>query len=113
MGLVRAPRDVFPSLHVGLSAVVLWYAWKHGKTAFLLLLPFVAGNWISTLYLRYHYLIDVLVGFVVAFLGVLLARAALRLERRLQTTYAIANPIWAAILIRYMCRHDGKFSADL
>lgn len=86
MGLVRAPRDAFPSLHVGLSAVVLWYAWKHGKTAFLLLLPFVAGNWIATIYLRYHYLIDVLAGFVVAFLGVLLARAALRLETRLQTT---------------------------
>lgn len=85
MGLMRAPRDAFPSLHAGLSAVVLWYSWKYGKVAFLILLPFVVGNWISTLYLRYHYLTDVLAGFVVAWLSVVLAGAALRLEARLQT----------------------------
>ena len=67
---------------VALFAFIIALMWLLGDV----LLPFVAGNWIATLYLRYHYLIDVLAGFVVAFLGVMLARAALRLETRLQTT---------------------------
>ena len=77
----RAPRDVFPSLHVGLSALTLWYAWRRGRLPFLLLLPFVVGNWVSTLYLRYHYTVDLAVGFAVTVLGVIVARLALRLER--------------------------------
>src|SRR5437763_7834817 len=77
----RAPRDAFPSLHVGLSALTLWYAWRAGRLPFLLLLPFVVGNWVSTLYLRYHYTVDLAVGFAVTVLGVIVARLALRLER--------------------------------
>jgi membrane-associated phospholipid phosphatase len=81
----RSPRDVFPSLHVAISALVLWYGWRRGRVAFLLLLPFVVGNWVSTLYLRYHYLVDVVAGFATTVLAILLARLALRLETKLQT----------------------------
>lgn len=59
----RAPRDAFPSLHVGISALLLVYAWRGSRWLGLLLLPVIVGNWISTVYLRYHYLIDVLAGF--------------------------------------------------
>jgi membrane-associated phospholipid phosphatase len=59
----RVPRDAFPSLHIGLSALLLLYAWRSSRWFGLLLLPLVVGNWISTIYLRYHYLVDVLAGF--------------------------------------------------
>ena len=33
-------------------------------------------------------------------------------EGRNQTTYATTKPIWATIIIRYMCVHDGWFSTS-
>src|SRR5262249_44845016 len=53
------PRDVFPSLHVGLSALLLVYSWRANKIFALITLPFVVGNWLATVYLRYHYTIDI------------------------------------------------------
>jgi membrane-associated phospholipid phosphatase len=79
----RAPRDVFPSLHVGLSTIVLWYGAKLGRGWLLVLLPLVVANWISTIYLRYHYMIDVIAGWGVAVLAIMLARVLLDFEARL------------------------------
>ena len=70
MDAARAPRDIFPSLHVGLSTIVLWYGAKLGRRWLWVLLPLVVGNWISTVYLRYHYLVDVLAGWAVAALAI-------------------------------------------
>jgi membrane-associated phospholipid phosphatase len=58
--------DVFPSLHCAVSTYMLvfdsWYKrWRFRIYA----LPCV-GLWISTIYLRYHYFIDVIVGFALA-----------------------------------------------
>ena len=78
----RAPRDAFPSLHVGLSSIVLWYGFRRSRATGLVLLPLVLGNWLSTVYLRYHYLVDVLAGWVTAAAGVALSNALLRLEAR-------------------------------
>lgn len=68
--------DVFPSLHCAISTYMLlfdrWYKrWRFRIYA----LPCV-GLWISTIYLRYHYLIDVLVGFVLAAIMLWLARGS-------------------------------------
>jgi membrane-associated phospholipid phosphatase len=62
MDALRAHRDVFPSLHVALSGLVLLYAWRASRPLAVVLMPFVVGNWVSTIYLRYHYLIDVVAG---------------------------------------------------
>ena len=83
--LARAPRDVFPSLHVAVSAIVLWYAWRRGRTAFAVVLPLVLGNWFSTLYLRYHYFIDVVAGWVAAAVSIAASRWLLRIEERLRS----------------------------
>jgi len=90
MDAARAPRDVFPSLHVGVSAVVLWYAYRRGKVWFWLFLPWVMGNWAATLYLRYHYSIDVLAGWAVAASAIAITEALLRLEARRSSTTAKA-----------------------
>ena len=80
----RAPRDVFPSLHVGISTIVLVFARKRGRIAFWIVLPLVAANWMSTLYLRYHYMVDVIAGWAVAPLAVAAGAAFLALEDRLR-----------------------------
>jgi membrane-associated phospholipid phosphatase len=66
MDYARITRDVFPSLHVGISFVVWLYAWRNSKKLFWILSPFILSLWFSTVYLRYHYLIDCVVGFILA-----------------------------------------------
>ncbi|HUY15435.1 MAG TPA: phosphatase PAP2 family protein [Terriglobia bacterium] len=66
MDYARISRDVFPSLHVGISFVVWLYAWRNSKALFWILSPFILSLWFSTVYLRYHYLIDCVVGFILA-----------------------------------------------
>ncbi|HKS24138.1 MAG TPA: phosphatase PAP2 family protein [Thermoanaerobaculia bacterium] len=76
----RAMRDVFPSLHVAISSIVLWYAWRRGRALFLVALPLVVANWMSTLYLRYHYMVDVCAGWLTAVVAIALAAWILRVE---------------------------------
>lgn len=78
----RASRDVFPSLHVGLSTIVLYYAGRRGRTWFAAFLPLVLANWLSTVYLRYHYLVDVIAGWLTAWLAIALAKVLLSAEER-------------------------------
>lgn len=84
MDAARAPRDVFPSLHVGVSTIVLWYGLKLGRSWGWILAPLVAANWLSTIYLRYHYLVDVFAGWLVAAAAIWAAHELLGLERRLK-----------------------------
>lgn len=62
MDFARIRRDVFPSLHVGISFVVWLYAYRNSRPLFWILSPFVLSLWFSTVYLRYHYLVDVVAG---------------------------------------------------
>lgn len=66
MDFARIQRDCFPSLHVGLSFLVWLYAWRNSKGLFWMLAPFILSLWFSTVYLRYHYLVDVLAGLLLA-----------------------------------------------
>jgi membrane-associated phospholipid phosphatase len=84
---IRAPRDVFPSLHVGVSTIVLVLSRRRSRRLFLVLLPLVVLNWISTVYLRYHYFIDVVAGWATAWLSIALARQLLRAEDRIRRRF--------------------------
>ena len=66
MDFARIRRDVFPSLHVGISFVVWLYAWRNSKRLFWILSPIILSLWLSTVYLRYHYLIDCIAGLALA-----------------------------------------------
>jgi membrane-associated phospholipid phosphatase len=66
MDFARIRRDVFPSLHVAISFVVWLYAYRNSKKLFWILSPLVLSLWLSTIYLRYHYLIDVVAGLILA-----------------------------------------------
>lgn len=57
-------RDAFPSGHTGVALTVLFLAFKFEKKLFWLFLPLVSALIVSTVYLRYHYVVDVLAGII-------------------------------------------------
>lgn len=59
----------FPSGHTGLACVVLLITWHVQLSLFYCILPFALGLIISTIYGRFHYLIDVIVGFFYALIA--------------------------------------------
>ncbi len=86
---LRAPDDVFPSLHVAISLLCLIEARRTWKWFFRLILPWVVGNWISTVFLRYHYIIDCLAGAALAVAAHYLCHALVKFEERLKN---LVNP---------------------
>jgi membrane-associated phospholipid phosphatase len=58
--------DVFPSLHIAVSTFILLFDRHFVRWRYYAYLGPAIGLWIATLYLRYHYGIDVVVGFVLA-----------------------------------------------
>ena len=54
-----------PSSHVAVALVVLMLAWTYRKRMAFYMTPFVLGLFVATVYNRYHYVSDVLAGFVV------------------------------------------------
>lgn len=65
--LEHTKLDVFPSGHTMITVVVLIVAWRRARKVFWWLLPFGAALIVSTVYCRYHYVIDVIAGIVLAF----------------------------------------------
>ena len=62
----RVGFDCFPSLHVGIPLLLSFYIRDYRRKLFPLMLLYVATMCLATIYLRYHYLIDVLVAFLFA-----------------------------------------------
>jgi membrane-associated phospholipid phosphatase len=58
----HAERAAFPSLHAAVSCLSLVYAWKYCRWFFPVLLVFVCGLLVSTVYLRHHWVVDLLAG---------------------------------------------------
>jgi membrane-associated phospholipid phosphatase len=58
----QAARAAFPSLHSAVSCLSLVYAWRYVRWYFPILLIFVAGLLVSTVYLRHHWVVDLLAG---------------------------------------------------
>jgi membrane-associated phospholipid phosphatase len=59
-------RAAFPSLHAAASTVALVYAWRFVRRWFWVALPFAVGLWASTIYLRHHYFVDLVAGWLLA-----------------------------------------------
>ncbi len=66
--LEHTKMDVFPSGHTMIATVVLLVAFARMRRLFWILLPVVTALLISTVYCRYHYVVDVIAGIVLAFL---------------------------------------------
>ncbi len=62
------PRDAFPSLHTANAVTMLLVAWKHDRRAFAVCLLPCCVLVFSTVYLRFHYVVDVAAGAALAVL---------------------------------------------
>ena len=56
----------FPSSHVGMSLIFLILSWKYIRKSFWIILIPVILLWFATVYIKAHYLIDVIGGFLSA-----------------------------------------------
>ncbi len=56
----------FPSSHVAIAAVVLYYTVRYARSAVWVIGPLVISLMVATVYCRYHYAIDVLAGLATA-----------------------------------------------
>jgi membrane-associated phospholipid phosphatase len=59
-------RDCMPSGHTQIVLMVLFLAYRYQKFLFYLFFPIISALILSTVYLRYHYVIDLLVGMALA-----------------------------------------------
>ncbi len=64
-------RDAFPSGHTAIALTVLYLTFKYKRLLFWIYLPIIILLIFSTVYCRYHYVIDVLAG--IAFTGLTIA----------------------------------------
>lgn len=68
--LGEAPTAAFPSSHVGISWIVLFWLFRNRKMSAVFLLPFVLILMAATVYIKAHYFVDVAAGFITApFIG--------------------------------------------
>jgi membrane-associated phospholipid phosphatase len=83
----RVHGAAFPSEHVAGSVAALWGAWRHRRWLFWVMAPLVLSMCVSTIWGRYHYVVDVLAGMVTGTLGyvigswIMKARGAVAEER--------------------------------
>jgi len=69
-GIDSTQRNCFPSLHVALSTIALLMVGKLRRGEKAVFAALVLILWFSTLYLRYHYFIDLLAGWSLAIFSV-------------------------------------------
>ena len=77
-------RDAFPSGHTMLTLVTLIYAFRFKSRVRWILLPLGLSLIISTIFLRYHYVIDVLAGIAFAIFAVKSLPAVMRFVDRFE-----------------------------
>jgi membrane-associated phospholipid phosphatase len=58
----HASRAAFPSLHAAVSLVTIWYAWRYCRWYVPVLVVVTGGLLVSTVYLRHHYVVDLIAG---------------------------------------------------
>jgi membrane-associated phospholipid phosphatase len=62
------PTGAFPSSHVGITVILLIILFKNSRRWFYYLLPVSILLFMATVYIKAHYVVDVIAGFIVSFL---------------------------------------------
>ncbi len=68
-------RDAFPSGHTGIALTVLYLSRRYARELYRFFLPCVLALIVSTVYCRYHYVVDVLGGILLALITIFLGEA--------------------------------------
>jgi hypothetical protein len=87
--------DAFPSIHVAVSMYLLAFDHRHYRRRFWCVLVPCVALWISTVYLRYHYCVDVAAGAGLAAVGLSVAARyeGLSLKTRIPVKSMDAAPV--------------------
>jgi len=78
----RVRGAAFPSEHVAGSVAALWGAWRHRRWLFWVMLPLVLCMCVSTVWGRYHYVVDIFGGMVTGTLGFVIGKWLMRKDER-------------------------------
>ena len=62
----EAPTAAFPSSHVGISWIIIFWLYQNFRKSVKYFLPFVILLMFSTVYIKAHYFVDVVAGFLTA-----------------------------------------------
>src|SRR6266481_1252547 len=81
----RVRGAAFPSEHVAGSVAALWGTWQHRRWLFWAMLPLVTCMCVSTIWGRYHYVVDVIGGIVTGTLGYVIGRWMMKTRGALAT----------------------------
>jgi len=100
-----AQKDIFPSLHTAGPVFLSIFSFRHrDKLPFKYTWPFVsffaANIVIATMFLRWHYLIDVLAGLTLAATGCALAAKISRREVQYRAENGL-QPVWPPIFLPF------------
>jgi len=72
--LENIQRDAFPSGHTEITLLTMFFAWRYSKIFFWILSVLGTSLIVSTVILRYHYVIDVIAGILLTIIVLLLCR---------------------------------------
>ncbi len=75
---VHGPGGTIPSPHCAVATVMWFMSWKYARRAFFFLVPIILSLYVSTVYGRFHYVSDMVIGIAAGLLALL---AAPRLEK--------------------------------
>lgn len=67
-------RDAMPSLHTITAFLIMWLSWKFRSRSFYFYMPYFICMAAATIYLRYHYVVDILGGMLVCVFTMLIAK---------------------------------------
>lgn len=67
-------RDAMPSLHTITAFLIMWLSWKFRSKSFYFYLPYFICMVCATVYLRYHYVVDILGGLLVCVFTIFIAK---------------------------------------
>ena len=96
-GIPLTAHGAFPSLHCAVALLALMLAWRHLRWFFWIQLPFATGLIVGTIYLRHHWIVDILAGFLLTFLSFWLGPRLERWWARMALRHA-GNVEWAGLV---------------
>jgi membrane-associated phospholipid phosphatase len=71
--LLYAQRDAMPSAHLALAIILAYLSKKFKSKSFYFYLPYCFLMAVSTIYLRYHYVVDLIAGAVLALAAIIIS----------------------------------------
>jgi membrane-associated phospholipid phosphatase len=110
---VGAQKDIFPSLHTAVPTMLTLFAFRYRRDSWPLrwswpLVGFAASQIIgATMFLRWHYLIDICAGISLAALAVWFSDRAVRWDDARRERLGLA-PAWTALTLQSPGNATGK-----